>query len=95
MPAFFQITLFILPFICLYFHIMKEKKRTKQILASTQAVTACSAVMILHYLYSMSGGPDRGKELMQLYLPMAVYILLAVSGLIFELYYLLKYQEKQ
>ena len=51
--------------------------------------------MILHYLYSMRGGPDHGKELMQLYLPMAVYILLAVSGLIFELYYLLKYQEKQ
>ena len=95
MLQFFQIVMFILPPVCLYFHIMKDKKQTKQIFASTQAVTACSAVMTLHILYSMSGGPDRGKELMQVYLPMAVYILLAVSGLIFELYYLLKYQEKQ
>ncbi|MBQ8143387.1 MAG: hypothetical protein IJ042_01160 [Butyricicoccus sp.] len=87
MLQFYQITMFILPFVCLYFHITKDKKRIKMSLSCVQTISACNAIQTLTRLYRVSGGADRGMEFLQLQLPLVIYWIFAISGIVFCVYY--------
>ena len=89
----FQILMLILPPICLYFHITKDKKRIKIFLSTAQTLSACNAIQTLRHLQNISGGADHGMEFWQLQLPLILYWIFAISGIVFCFYYELKYKD--
>ena len=93
MLQFFQIVMFILPPVCLYFHIMKDKKQQKMFFSAAQTIAACSAIQTLRHWTSISGGADRGMEFLQLQLPLILYWIFAISGVFFCIYYELKHKK--
>ena len=45
----------------------------------TSVLSGASAGLLV-YLYGISGGPDAGRSFLQLYLPVAAYALIFISG---------------
>ena len=54
--------------------------RAKRVLGILAGACAAGAMGLFWRLLSGSGGPDAGKELVQLYLPCAVYGLVILGG---------------
>ena len=56
--------------------------RIKLLLGALTAVCAVVSMALFLMMQRAAGNPDDGKELLQLYIPCAVYLVLAVWGLI-------------
>lgn len=67
----------------LFILLLSQKKKTLKLLLGVLTAAAAIAAMVCFILMQRaSGNPDAGKEMLQLYLPCAIYLLMAFWGLL-------------
>jgi hypothetical protein len=69
-------------FICLIAAHFSGRARVKMLIGLTMSLTAALAMGLFCYIQRINGNPDQGMELLQWYLPSAVFVIFIATGII-------------
>jgi hypothetical protein len=69
-------------FICLIAAHFSGRAKAKMLIGLTMSLTAALAMGLFCYVQRINGNPDQGMELLQWYLPLAVFIFFIAVGII-------------
>ena len=76
------IALSVITVLLLLLMLTRKSGKIKLILGSLTAVSSIASMVFFILMQKAAGNPDAGKEMMQLYVPCAAYLIVAAIGLV-------------